>query len=226
MEQRTSAILLDVVEVEREKRVRCQAEGCGHGVYARIHVVLVGRKFLVLGGDCFQRLYGKALTGAASQYGGSSGTPTKLDEEMRNLLESNTAEFIERLEARRRELEVRAEQERLAARAAEQARMDARAAARPAPVVPQRFEYPLNDPSTIPYEGQAMLRWRWIPGASLPASGMSDTSSQKEIVVKCYRGYDRKHPPYQFAMAVEMKYFLPKSLTLRTLHLLGLIEQG
>jgi hypothetical protein len=223
MGKNESAVLLDVVEVEREKRVRCQAGGCGHGVYARIHVVLVDGSFLVLGGDCFQRLYGNALKGATSRYGGSSGAPTRLDDEMRNLLSENTAEFIERLEARRREFEARAERERLAAQAAEQARMATREAARPAP---QRFEYPLNDPSTAPYEGAAMLRWRWASDVPLPVSGLSDTTSQRELVVRCYKGFDRKHPPHKFAMAVEMRYFLPKSLTLRTLHQLGLIEQG
>lgn len=64
-----SAYLLDVVEVDRDRRVRCQAEGCGHSVYARIHLVLVDGQFQVLGGNCLQRLYGRVLQGAKSYYG-------------------------------------------------------------------------------------------------------------------------------------------------------------
>lgn len=105
MHQQTEAYLLDVVEVDKARRVRCQADGCGHAVYARIHVVLDHGKFLVLGGDCFQRLFGVVLQGAKSYYGGSANTPTVLTEEMRALLNSNTAEFIERLEQRRLQIE-------------------------------------------------------------------------------------------------------------------------
>lgn len=51
--------LLAVVEVDKANRVICQAEGCGHGVYRRIHVVrhddgTVG----VYGSGCFGRLFG------------------------------------------------------------------------------------------------------------------------------------------------------------------------
>lgn len=105
MEQTKPAYLLEIVEVPKAKRIRCHAEGCGHSVYARIHVVLVDGAFQVLGGDCFQRLYGYALSGATSYYGGTVGSPTRLNEEMRMLLETNTAEFIQRLEARRLEME-------------------------------------------------------------------------------------------------------------------------
>jgi hypothetical protein len=105
MPKPTEAYLLDVVEVDKARRVRCQAEGCGHAVYARIHVMLVDGKFLVLGGDCFQRLFGKVLPEAKSYYGGSANAPTVLTEEMRALLNSNTAEFIERLERRRLQIE-------------------------------------------------------------------------------------------------------------------------
>ena len=45
MGEETSAYLLDIAEVDRDKRIRCQAEGCGHSVYARIHILLVDGRF-------------------------------------------------------------------------------------------------------------------------------------------------------------------------------------
>jgi hypothetical protein len=50
--------LLAVVEVDREARILCQAEGCGHSVFKRIHVVLEGTEFKVFGAQCYQRLFG------------------------------------------------------------------------------------------------------------------------------------------------------------------------
>ncbi|WP_308921826.1 hypothetical protein [Janthinobacterium sp. J1-1] len=107
-QQPAKAYLIDVVEVDKSKRIRCQAESCGHAVYARIHVVLDSGKFVVLGGSCFQRLYGMALQNAESHYGGSASYPTQLTEEMRALLTSNTVEFVELLEQRRQQLEAEA----------------------------------------------------------------------------------------------------------------------
>lgn len=108
MEMSAAAYLVDVVEVNKAKRVRCQAQGCGHSVYARIHVVLDKGSFVVLGGDCFQRLYGDSLGSSNSIYGGSAGAPTPLSDEMRQLLDTNTAEFVEKLELRRQEMEAQA----------------------------------------------------------------------------------------------------------------------
>jgi hypothetical protein len=108
----SSAYLLAVVEIDKSKRIRCQAKGCGHAVYARIHVVLDSGQFVVLGGDCFLRLYGSTLRGAKSYYGGTANAPTTLSDEMRLLLDSNTSEFVERLEQRREQMEMEAESRR------------------------------------------------------------------------------------------------------------------
>jgi hypothetical protein len=51
----SGAYLLAVVEVDREDRIQCQAEGRGHSVYKRIHVVLTGMAFKVLGSQCYER---------------------------------------------------------------------------------------------------------------------------------------------------------------------------
>jgi len=108
MEPTSAVYLVDVVEVDKENRILCQADGCGHSVYAAIHIVLQDGKFTVLGGDCFKRLFGASLQGGSSYYGGSIQSPTILTEEMRELLATNTVGFIEQLELHRQELEAQA----------------------------------------------------------------------------------------------------------------------
>jgi hypothetical protein len=39
MRRMPTSELLTIAEVDQVNRVMCQAEGCGHGVYRRIHVV-------------------------------------------------------------------------------------------------------------------------------------------------------------------------------------------
>lgn len=50
--------LLSIVEVSHANRIRCQADGCDHSVFKRIHVVLDNGKFHVLGSQCYATLYG------------------------------------------------------------------------------------------------------------------------------------------------------------------------
>ncbi|WP_371765591.1 hypothetical protein [Massilia sp.] len=225
MEQDKPAYLLDIVEVAKEKRIRCQADGCGHPVYARVHVVLVDGLFQVLGGDCFQRLYGRSLLGATSFYGGSVGLPTRLDDEMRLLLETNTAEFIERLEARRKELETKAARSGQVTSASAQPTIGS-------PTIPKagrRFVFPVNDPSTAPYEGSEMLKWKWVQDREYAAASLSEAKvtyePHAEMIVRYYSGFDLNYSPYHFALTVELEQFLPKCVILRTLHELGLVEQ-
>lgn len=245
MGEEKSAYLLDVVEVDRNKRVRCQAAGCGHSVYARIHVVLVNGQFQVLGGNCFQRLYGRVLQDAESYYGGSAGSPTRLDEEMRLLLATNTAEFIETLEARRLELEALAETRRaLAQNKVERpamhedvpptaSRAEGTFPGEPDNAVLQRrrFVYVFDDPSAAAYEGPAVLRWHWVKDKVSVASCLAAyranpvPGSDQDVVVRCYERFERK-TPYLFVLAVEQVHFMPKKNALRALHQLGLIEQS
>ena len=90
-------VLLAVVEVPHEDRVRCAAEGCGHSVYRRVHLVRVGDLTQVYGSDCFARLFGSTPTGqAAPRYG--SGTGRALTPEERALLTQNTERLIEQFE--------------------------------------------------------------------------------------------------------------------------------
>lgn len=54
----TAVFLVAVVEVEHRDRIICQAPGCGHAVYRRIHIMLIDGRFTLLGSDCFRRLHG------------------------------------------------------------------------------------------------------------------------------------------------------------------------
>jgi hypothetical protein len=182
--------------------------------------------FQVLGGDCFQRLYGESLFGTTSLYGGSVGSPTKLDDEMRLLLETNTAEFIERMEARRLEFEAMLARSRQVTGASAQPPGGTAAT----PKVGRRFIFPVDDPSAALYEGSAMLSWRWTEDRDHAAARLAKANpapgSNMETVVRHYAGFDHNHSPYQFALKVELKHFFPKSVILRTLHQLELIEQA
>lgn len=247
MSEAKSAYLLDVVEVDRGRRVRCGAEGCGHSVYARIHILLVDGRFQVLGGNCFQRLYGRVLQDAKSYYGGSVGAPTRLDDDMRLLLATNTAEFVERLEARRLELEALAETRRAlvqnkadrpavreevtpAATGGEGTSPGQRSPLGETRLHPARFVYVFNDPSAAAYEGRAVLRWQWTKDKAIIASRLAAykaspaPGTNQDIVVRCYEQFEHK-TPYLFALAVERVHFMPKKNTLRALDELGLIEQ-
>lgn len=96
--------LLSIVEVSHANRIRCQADGCGHSVFKRIHIVLDNGKFHVLGSQCFSKLYGGLGTAAtAPYYGGGDARP--LTDYERAMLVENTARFIEQLENERIENE-------------------------------------------------------------------------------------------------------------------------
>ncbi len=96
----STARLLTVVEVSEEKKVLCQAEGCGRGVFKRIHVVEDEGRLTTLGESCFHRLYGHLDVDAATPQYGSWGGRRLTDAERQMLLE-NTRQFIEQLEAER-----------------------------------------------------------------------------------------------------------------------------
>jgi hypothetical protein len=94
--------LLAVVGVEKADRVVCQAQGCGHGVYRRIHIVrhdngVVG----VYGSDCFSRLFGH-LVECSPRYGSGDGRELTADE--RQMLSENTERLIAQFEAEQQAL--------------------------------------------------------------------------------------------------------------------------
>lgn len=218
-----NVFLVAIVEVEKADRIICQASGCGHGVYRRIHIVLVDGQFTLLGSDCFQRLYGTAKKAYIPYYQWNEGR--RLTDEERQRLMQNTAEFIEQLEAERLQHEKNLiELQKAAAPSAPVPVEAAKPTDRP------RFVYHTYERSAQPYEGPAVLRWKWsVDQASASAiltSCKADPSLAQTVaaVVECYK---RKTftTPYSFALDVELYYFLPKKNTLRLLHELGLIKQ-
>jgi hypothetical protein len=86
--------LLAVVEVPQVDRVVCQAPGCKHPVYKRIHVVQKDGQLTVLGSECFKRLFGEGHS--APSYG--TGEGRLLTTEERQLLVENTARLIAQFE--------------------------------------------------------------------------------------------------------------------------------
>lgn len=91
-----SGQLLAVVEVDKADRVACQATGCGHSVFKRIHVVRHADDSLgVYGSDCFGKLYGQ-LTGKAPKYGSGDGRELTADERL--MLAENTERLIAQFE--------------------------------------------------------------------------------------------------------------------------------
>jgi hypothetical protein len=223
----SGAYLLAIVEVEKADRIQCQAEGCGHPVYKRIHVVLAGLEFKVLGSQCYERLYGMAtLTGHAPQYG--TGTGRLLTPEERLVLVENTAAFIEALEAKRVELEHRAALEATQQRENE----SPRAAIRPAPPEqrPKRPQHIAQDACPPIYEGGEMLRWRWRTSEATAASVAEYEAcpSQGPFHARVMASFKNKSwtTPYSFALDVEVKQCLPKPYIFRALDELNLIERA
>lgn len=89
--------LLAVVEVPRDVRVRCQAAGCHHPVFRRIHVVREGAAVHVYGSECFKRLFESSPVGSSTpRYTSSDGR--HLTQEERQLLIENTERLIQQFE--------------------------------------------------------------------------------------------------------------------------------
>jgi len=52
------------IEVPEHKKVLCQADGCGHSVYRRVHVIRQKSNIGVYGSSCAQKLFGQLLRNA------------------------------------------------------------------------------------------------------------------------------------------------------------------
>ncbi len=92
-----NARLRAIVAVDGKDRVRCQQPGCGHSVYAAVHVVEEDGKLMVLGSTCFAQRYGSHAALGQAQYGGGGGR--KLTDEERQLLIQNTEALLAQFEA-------------------------------------------------------------------------------------------------------------------------------
>lgn len=96
--------LLAVVEVDRDDRVICQASGCGHSIYKRIHVVRESGRITVIGSECFKRLYG-GLPNVPQAPMFGTGEGRRLSAAERAVLLENTAALVAALEAEHLEAE-------------------------------------------------------------------------------------------------------------------------
>ena len=93
----STAELLAIVEVPRDDRVRCQADGCNHPVFRRIHIVRENGGIRVYGSECFKRLFtGESISSSAPRYTTSDGR--ELTEAERQLLIENTERLIRQFE--------------------------------------------------------------------------------------------------------------------------------
>ena len=73
--------------------------GCGHGVYAAIHVVEENGQILVLGSTCFAKRFGSAAAVGLPAYSAGGGNGKPLTEDERQLLMNNTAELMARFKS-------------------------------------------------------------------------------------------------------------------------------
>ena len=170
------ATLLTVVEVDWDDRIRCQAPGCGRSVHRRIHVVRDDERLVVVGSDCWARLYaGFVGTGTDPSNRGAQGR--KLTAEERSLLLENTAAFVARMEEEAAASAARVDAERVAfeerrRRAADRER--------------SRWQPPPVDPHDPPYifaEGDADFR-RADPGALKRYRDDAALSAARELIAR------------------------------------------
>ncbi len=223
------AYLLAVVEVDRQARILCQAEGCGHSVYKRIHVVLIGTEFKVFGSQCYQRLFGHLDTAAMTpQYGSADGWRLTADEQL--VLAENTSRFIEQLENERLELERQAALQAAADEQREKARRQAQA--RPEAIQPEKLP-PQTEQEVAPedmcFYGIAGMHWMWSRSHIQSDSSIAayhrgaETSALVETVLKYALRPDRGDP-WLTAVNIERYHHVTQVSTLKTLYALALIE--
>lgn len=221
--------LLAVVEVDREARILCQAEGCGHSVYKRIHVVLAGTEFKVYGSQCYQRLFGYLGTAATTpQYGSAEGRRLSADEQL--VLAENTARFIEQLENERLEFERKAaleaaeNEQRERALRQNQARRDSVKPEKPPPLPEQEVS-----PEDMCFYGIAGMHWMWSRSRTQSDSRIAayhtgaEPSALVDIVLK-YALRPNRNDPWLTAVNIENNHGVAQFLTLKTLYALALIE--
>ena len=222
-------VLVTIIEVDRADRIQCQADGCGHSVFKRIHVVLARGEFKILGSQCYQQLFGTAtLSAAEPQYGPLSGR--RLTASERSMLIENTARFIEALENERLDLERIAEQEAAQLQLLGAGRRQVLPS--PAPFRTERAARPalpdLDEARSQLYDGAEMLKWHWRDAASLTAC-LADYQNAPAVaphlsVVMSSFQKSPKPTPYLFALDVELVHRLPKRYIFSALDELGLVD--
>lgn len=215
--------LLVIVEVDKSQRVICQAPGCGHAVYKRIHVVKTDDGFSVLGSECFKKLFGDMQTTSTPYYGTSDGR--KLSPEEHQQLVENTATFIDFLESERFDQECmaqlrQADEDRVRAEQTEQLRHRAAQLSTPK-VIMSPFQYP-DTARYAGYDGPAGMHWMWVrdlrESAEMIRQYKESTYRAKDmdLVLRLF-GEGSRSDPWGFAQCV-VPYGIPVKVTLSILH--------
>ena len=88
---------LAVIEIPKSKRILCQAEGCGHSVYKRVHIIKKKNVTGVYGSECAKKIFGTWLKSETPSLTSISGV--KLSDSDLDLLRENTEKLLEKLRA-------------------------------------------------------------------------------------------------------------------------------
>lgn len=175
--------LLAVVEVPRDERVRCQAAGCNHPVFRRIHVVREGAAISVYGSECFKRLFAELpVAASAPRYGSADGR--HLTDEERQLLIENTGRLIQQFEAEY-QAELAHQAELAAARAA-------------------RFRQP--SPAPLPLQLQPQLAP--APSSEPTVAERRVAEAQAKLNVRAKYNVDPELPGWRGLVLAEMQVLL------------------
>jgi len=89
--------LAAIISVDRQHRVQCQCRGCGHAVFARVHLIVgQAEEIECWGSTCYERELGVMAEqlGIKPAYTSSGGR--RLTDEERALLTQNREALIER----------------------------------------------------------------------------------------------------------------------------------
>lgn len=173
--------LLAIIAVDPSSRVMCQNPGCGHGVYAAVHIVEDRGQIFVLGSTCYAKRYGNANALGAPVYPGRSGGRILTAAE-RQMLINNTAELVEHFK-----------QEHAAAQAQARARQGAlRATAQKARTRPSHIPLaPAIQPQRTP---QIPHPWPWQHAKNTSVAALQAPDGQWWVRVMHRDGKQRLVP--------------------------------
>lgn len=155
MSEYPPARLHAIIAVDPVHAVRCQHIGCGHRVYAAVHIVQEAGKFLVLGSSCFAKRYGGAKALSSSVHGAGDGR--RMTDQERALLEADTAALIAYFEEQE-EARLAQEQQRLAAQKALAERDAQQRLARYRQATSFSSRAPVHRPTNSPWPWQSAKR--------------------------------------------------------------------
>lgn len=204
--------LLAIVSVSENERVQCQHPGCGHGVYAAIHMVLVNDDIQCWGSTCYGHeagmIIGQPMKALYPSLGGR-----KLTSEERALLQTNRDLLIEHFKAEHEE-KIRQEQEALRVEEARRAETEAKRLANPI----EEF-FAAQSPSVSSLKPQApftLTRIRHpLPTMKIPAADYNKPQPREPM----------DDPRYRAIREDKIKQWLRRGIDLtRQLHYSSLID--